>query len=134
MSAFNIIMPINVVDGVAEFSFPRGLKIDNYQSCIAVHSIESKKFPKKVAYIACNASVFKTEQNLGYDLNVLGCYDGISDEALTLHFFQCQIKAPLNMLRSKVQLYVRDINDDVIKVNGRLIVEIFGEVERSILL
>ena len=133
MSETNIIMRLKLKKGVAEFVFPRGMRPDNYRSTITCHALICSDLPGKVGYVVCNASYYSPQENEGYKFNILAAFESSTPPIKVLEF-PGTIQAPLNRLHSSIQLYTMDEEDNLMPLNGYLVVELSGNVAVSTLM
>ena len=126
-------MRLELKEGVAEFAFPRGMRVDNYRSSITCHALVPAQVSNKVGYIVCNASYYCSQENDSYQFNILAVFEPNTSPSEVITF-PGTIEAPLNRLHNSIQIYTMDEKNNLIRLNGQIIVELSGNVEISTLM
>ena len=127
--ATNTIMLLELKNGVAEFPFPRALKIDNNKSNISCHALITTSRENRVGFIVSNASYYRVNESKGYKFNILETFDCTSQMGNKIHKFNGKLKAPLNRIHESIQVYTMDEHYKLMDMDGFLIIELSGAVQ-----
>lgn len=134
----SVIQSIELIHGVGSFNLPAIFKRDGMTIYIRCHGIFLQPLTTQavqdLCLLYCKASSFRVKQGETYKYNVVAAFIPPKRTA-AYQEFATPIMAPLNTAPDHLSFFVQDATQEQLcKLNGRLIIEAFGNIQDNLLL
>lgn len=135
MTTTSACLYVKIEKGVGKFTFPESFKEENFHTELTCLTVNLSPYPTtdgQLVMIVCDGSVFRQSFDKPYVSNIVGYVNPHPSQNVT-QTLHSMLTVPLNMVSTFINLRCVNANNDLMQVNGEVILHLKGNMKAKVL-